>query len=1316
MGKLRLQLLGAFRLQSAVGEPMLLPTKKSKALLAYLALAAGHLRSRSSLASLLWDEAGEAQARESLRQTLSLLRKSLLPSYAQPIISEGDAIALDPSILYVDALEFAQFANATEPDAHAHAANLFSGELLEGFDLHAPEFDRWLSAARQGFHEKAVDLLSRLLAHYLALGNLERAASVATRLLTLDPLRESSHRALMELYSKQGRYAAALRQYQVCVDVLSRELNVEPEPGTTALYREIRAQRNAPREQASEIARSRPEIGDFGDAAHRPARQLERRQITILTCEIAGLDALAAEIEPEDLVSVATQCRRQCATVVERFGGHIERFSGDRFTALFGFPKADEHSAEQAVRAGLALTAEVRGPQTVPSGRVATRVGIATSPVVAGEFSEDKAEAALALIGEAPRIANLLQTVAPRRAVLIAGRTKDLVKDLFECTVLPEPVFTGSAEADSFWRVQGETRSATRFAALHRPDRSPFIGREAELEDLLDHWQKALGGEGRIAFITGEPGIGKSRLALELQKQLTQHSHAELYYQCSPFHADSALYPFIRELERASDFRRDDDAEERLDKLAALLAAYAPSAQDIAPLFAQLLSIPSDVRYPQLTLSPAQQRRKTLSALLDRVESFARRDPVLVVFEDGHWADASSLEVLDLLVDRIRSLPVLLLVTSRPGFEPAWGGLEHVKPVPLDKMADRHARTLIQHLSTQRNLPIRIVEQIVAKTDGIPLFLEELTHTVLEFEYPAEPPGADMSPSSGSDFAIPATLHDSLMARLDRLGEAKATAQTAAVIGREFSEELLRAVAGPSATSLGEDLAQLGSSGLIFEQVSASGRSFIFKHGLVRDVAYQSLLKGRRQQIHGAIANAIRETFPAMEQNHPELVARHLTEAGVVVPALGYWMKAGMHASSRSAYREAVAHLENGLTLVPALSSDADKQRWERRLLAVMGAAVMALKGYAATKGQHVFERAAELIDADCPADEKLRILCGLWNLRFHRGELAASLPLAEQILKLARETGLGIDLANCLMGQNLSAMGEFEAAHRHLREVVDCFRAGRRNPPVLFGVDESILALVYTTRVLWALGYPEQAAAAAQEAMAIARKGANSVSVAVALIGRMFMAVQYPHLENTEALIEEASAHADEHSLPLFQNWFAFFAAAIRLRQGRAAEALPQMQAAIAAADGRLSRQFRPFQLGCVAEASLRLGNADAALSLVDAAIQTAETTGEKQSEVGLHRIKAEILLAQERPLDATREFQRALSIARRQKARVEELRVALSMVKSKSEMIDADRARTTLARIYATFDEGLDLPEMSEARTALGRFGDLGSASALS
>ena len=1303
MGKLRLQLFGAFRLQSADGTPIQLPTKKSKALLAYLALAGEQLRSRSSLASLLWDEAGEPQARESLRQTLSLLRRTLLPSHAHPIVSEGDAIALDPGVLGVDALDFARLAETNEPDALAAAANLYGGELLEGFDLHAPEFDRWLWAVRQGFHEKAVDLLSRMLTHDLGAGNLDKAASTAARLLTLDPLRESSHRALMELYSKQGRYAAALRQYQICCEVLARELNVEPEPGTTALYREIRAQRNAQREPASEIGRPKPETAGAGDAAPPAARPLERRQITVLACEMPGLDALSARLEPEELVAVAAACRRQCAAVVERLGGCVQRFSGDRFTALFGFPKANEHSVEQAVRAGLALVTQLRGPQSLGPEAVAARVGIATSPVVAGEFSQDNAEAALALIGEAPRIANFLQTIAPSNVVLIAAPTKELVGDLFECVAMPEPLFAGALERGPFWQVLGEARSTTRFAATHGPEKSPFVGREAELDGLLELWRVAARGEGRIAFITGEPGIGKSRLALELQERLKALPHRALFYQCSPFHADSALYPFIRELERAADFHHADDAEAKLDKLAAMLAGDAPALPEIAPLFAQLLSVSVQGRQAPLTLSPAQQRRKTLGALLDRVESFARRQPVLVVFEDSHWADASSLEVLDLLADRIRTLPVLLLVTSRPGFEPAWGGLEHVRQMTLERMVDRHARTLVQHLSSGSGLPAGVIDAILAKTDGIPLFLEEMTEAVLDSERGAGAGDRKPARSIAPDFAIPATLQDSLLARLDRLGEAKATAQVAAVIGRDFSEELLRAAAGPSGERLDSDLELLVSSGLIREHASVSGRSFAFKHALLRDTAYQGLLKGRRQQLHGSIASAIREGFQAIEQNHPELVAHHFTEAGAIVPALGYWIKAGIHAMSRSAHREAIAHFERGLELVPAVDASGDRRRWERQLLAAMGPAVMAVEGYAAAKSQRVFEKACELIDDDCPAAERLRIICGLWNLRSQRGEQAGALPLAEEFLTLARSTDLGVELGNCMMGINLSSMGQFAQARAHLLDVVERFRLGTQTPAVIFGIDELILAHAYLARVLWSMGYPEQADVAADKARALSERGANSVSGALALVARLFLNAQNPEATGSDALIEEASAYAIEHELPPFQTWFAFFGAAIRLRLGQAAEALPVMQAAIADADSKLNLQFRPFQLGCVAKAYLQLGDPDRSLIAINHAIRTGEATREKQSEASLYRVKGEILFVLGRQLDAERAFQHGLTIARSQEARMEELRIALSMLRSTRDAVFADRAREALARVYATFTEGFGSYDLRAAKQAL-------------
>ena len=1278
---------------------MLLPTKKSKALLAYLALAPGQPRSRSLVASLFWDEAGETQARESLRQTLSLLRRTLLPAHAQPILSEGDAIALEPNVLAVDALEFERLAEAGEPDALANAANLYSGELLEGFDLDSPEFDRWLLAVRQGFREKMVNLLSRMLAHHLAVGNLERAASTATRLLTLDPLRESSHRALMELYSKQGRYAAALRQYQTCCEVLARELNIEPEPGTTALYREIRSQRNAPRESASKTEPMRR----GGENGITTAHALERRQITILTYELIGLDALSAELEPEALVAVASVCRRQWGAVIQRFGGHIERFASGRFTALFGFPKANEHSAEQAVRAGLALVMEAHGPETLPPGRLAARVGIATSQVVAGELSEERAEAALALIGEAPRIANLLQIIAPPNAILISRRTKDLVGDLFECSAVPAPSFAATTESGPFWQVLGETHDATRFTAMHRPEKSPFVGREAELDDLIALSRSVEHGEGHVAFITGEPGIGKSRLALEFQARLGTQPHGALFYQCSPFHTNSALYPFIRELERAANFQHSDNPEQKLGKLAALVSAYAPAKPDITRLVAQLMSIPAQESDAAPRFSPAQLRRKTLGALLDRVVSFAGREPLLVLFEDAHWADASSLEVLDLLVDRIRTRPVLLLITARPGFEPAWAGLEHVRQIALDRIIDQHARTLVQNMSPGWNLPMGLVDQIIVKTDGVPLFLEEMTQALLEADRAAGLGSGTKLLGGGPNLRIPATLHDSLMARLDHLGEAKATAQIAAVIGREFSQDLLRAVAGPSADRLDDDLELLGSSGLIFEQPSQSGRSFAFKHALVCDTAYQSLLKGRRQQLHGAIAGTIREAFPAVEKNHPELVAHHFTKAGLIAPALGYWAKAGMHALLRSANREAIAHLEHGLELVPALEAPADRRRWERQLLAVMGPAVMAVEGYAAAKSQRVFEKARELIDEECPPQEKLRIICGLWNLRSQQGQLTAALPLAEEFLVLAQKSNMGLELGNCMMGINLSAMGDFERAHRHLLDVLESFRLGTQAPAVIFGIDELILAHAYLARVLWSMGHPEQAAVAAAKGFSLTLQGASSVSTALAFVARLFLNAQNPEASGSEQLIEDAAAHAIEHELPPFQNWFAFFGAAIRLRQGHAAEALPVMQATIANADSKQNWLFRPFQLGCVAEALLQLGEADRALTAIDEAIHTGEMTGEKQSEANLYRVKGEILSALEHPVDAQRAFQTGLAVARQQKARTEELRVALSMVRLQQNPGDARDARAALAHVYATFDEGFDLQDLRAARATL-------------
>jgi DNA-binding SARP family transcriptional activator len=1304
MGKLRLQLLGAFRLKDASGDSVLFPTRKSKALLSYLALAGEQRHSRSVLANLLWTENSEKQARESLRQALTLLRKALHP--AHPIVSEGDAIAFDASLFDIDAVEFSRLAQGTDAKALTHAAELYGGELLEGLNLHTPEFERWLMATRQSYHEIAVELFSRLLADEISGGNFERATSVATRLLALDPLRESSHRALMELYGKQGRYTAALRQYQICAELLARELDVAPETATTTLYRQIRALRNAPRSPISEIGRPAPHQ-HAGQATSQTAPALEQRQITVLCGEISGLDTLAATLAPEELVEIAVEFRRRCAEIIKSLGGHIEQLAGNRFFALFGFPNAYEHSAEQAIRAGLAINAEWPALHGVSSAKLTARVGIATSSVIAVSVAEDAPGTALELIGTAPSAATFLQTIAPPNAILIAEETKKLVKGLFECAPFAASPVSGSAAAGGAWQVFGVLCSPTRFRALHRDDQPLFVGRDDEIEDLVLLWRKAKQHEGRIAFVTGEPGIGKSRLALEFQKQIAREPHAELLFQCSPIYSDSPLHPFIAEVERTAALHAIKDIGEKRQKLRAWLADRTSNAEGIEPLFAKLLSISSEVGAPAAAVGPQQLRRNMLAALLDHIESFARQYPLFIVFEDYQWADASSVELLDLLADRIRGLPVLLLVTSRPGLEPAWGGLPHVREVLLDRIGDGDARMLVQNVRLQHVLPASLIEQIVIRTDGNPLFVEEMTQATLERRVASGSENDDEAGEGKQDAPIPATLQDLLADRLDGLGEAKTIAQVAAVIGRNFSEQLLRNVIGATETRLGEQLERLVASGLVFEERSQSGRSFAFKHALVRDAAYQSLLKGRRQQLHATIANTICKAIPTLEKSNPELVARHLTEAGMIMPALGYWLKAGVRAFSSSANREAIAHLERGLELVPLIENLADRKRWERQLLAVIGPAVMAVEGYAAAKSQQVFEKAWALIDEGCPAAERLRITCGLWNLRSQQGELAAALPLAQEFRSLSQASNLGVELGNCMMGINLSAMGNFEPAHHHLMEVVESFRRGPQTPAIIFGVDEHVLAHCYLARVLWSLGYPEKAARIASEGFALSTQGASSVSVALAYIARLFLSAQNPEDTSSEQLIAAAMAHAIKYELPPFQNWFTFFAAAIRLRQGHAAEALPLMQACIANADARQNWLFRPFQLGCVAEAYLQLGDVDRALANIETALATADITGERQSEANLFRVKAKALAAAGRVADADDVFRAGIAVARRQKARMEELRLALTLVAAQQEARRAAHAGAVLANVYRTFSEGFHLPELRAARAVLERAG---------
>jgi predicted ATPase len=806
-------------------------------------------------------------------------------------------------------------------------------------------------------------------------------------------------------------------------------------------------------------------------------------------------------------------------------------------------------------------------------------------------------------------------------------------------------------------------------------------------------------------LISGEAGIGKSRLSAWVAEQSAQTPHTRLRYQCSPYHRDSALYPFAQQFERAAGIAAQDNSEAKLVKLEKVLSLATDRLGEVAPLIAAMLSIPTGTRYPPLNLSPAQQRRQTLFALLDQMEGLARKQPVLMLFEDAHWVDATSLEVLDLAIERMRKRPVLLLVTFRPEFEAPWKGLPDVADIALGRLERSQAESLISQVTGGRKLPPEVLAQIVAKTDGVPLFVEELTKNVLESGLLIEEADHYRLDGRLPPLAIPSTLKDSLMARLDRLAAVKEIAQVGAAIGREFSYPLLQAVVGRDEATLRASLAQLEESELVLRAGDPPAARYTFKHALVQDTAYESLLKSRRQILHQHIAEALRDKFPDVVEAEPELIAEHYTRAGLTEPAIVHWGKAGDLALRRSAFKEAIAHLGKAIEMTESVGAgEKEKADGKLKLQVSFGNALISARGYGAPETTAAFLRARESSAAGKDAPERFSVNYGVWVGSYLRGELPDMRAHAATFLT---DVGSQTDrpeagVAERVAGITHLAAGEYVEARFHLERALSLFNPERDSDQAFrFGHDSGLGAMVYLAHALWVLGEVDRACRLMEAARARMAKLTHVGSIAY---GHFHAAVfELMRGDFASAAVDGvATEHlAREHDLNLWRALGVFLKGWAAWRQGERDVGMAEMRRGSDLLDAQKAVIFDGMLKIALAQSEAESGDLARALATLDIAIASSERTGQRTHAAELHRVRGDILLAQNLadPAPAEAAFLTAIAIAQQQKARSFELRAALALVKLHHSTGRPTDAHDILGPALEGFTSTPEFPQITEA-----------------
>ncbi|MEM7581777.1 MAG: AAA family ATPase [Acidobacteriota bacterium] len=1054
----------------------------------------------------------------------------------------------------------------------------------------------------------------------------------------------------------------------------------------------------------------------------------ENRQLTVMFCDLVGSTALAELLDPESLRQVVMAYQEVASEVIDRFEGHVAQLLGDGLLVYFGYPRAHEDDPRRAVHAALGVVEAIaklnERQYSEEDFQLAVRVGIHTGQVVTGDVGAGGRWERLA-VGQTPNVAARLQGLAEANGIVMSATTQANVEGLFATDLLGPQTLKGVSKPIDVYRVLAESGVPERFQAAAQTGLPPLIGRRQELEQLQRAFDTARGGERQVVLLNGEAGFGKSRLVHELKLGLEAVGHRWLTCYCSPYHQNSPLHPVIEQAMRLFRIPPDATPEDKAAHLEHELARRELDLPEAFPLIAGLLSLPLLPAYSPSSDTPQRQRERTLDILRTIVHQQSANQPLVLVIENLQWADPSTLQFLESLLPQSNA-KLLILITCRPAYEPPWAAEgEHVE-IRIDRLSEEQIIEVVDHWTSGKTLPRPVLRQVIEKTDGVPLFVEELTKTILESGILVEKDGIYSLPGALPTFAIPSTLQDSLRARLDRLPPAiKEVAQIGSVIGRRFSYDLLDMISPQSSRNLESALADLVDAELLFQGGNLPTATYRFKHVMIQEATYSSLLKRQRQLYHRRIAQALEDHFLEVCETQPEVVAYHLTEAGQHDLGVDYWQQASQRSFMQGAVLEARAQIDSGLELLESLPEGAERDQRELALQAAKGAALSTLEGFAAPNVSRAYGRALEICQRGGDAPEQFWILWGLWRFHFVQANLDKALELAQTLLRLANpQRGPTTQIAAYFTaGATLYCRGELAVAHDYLGQAINLDSLDRtEHYAAQSGEDSGVASLIWDGWCLWLMGYPEQARKRRQQAQALARRIAHPFSITYSLIPfqSYYERELTSFLQDTETTLAQSLEQGFWFAIPgqLCLGWGrSMEAAAVHDANGdglseEGAEGLEVLRQGIAATMATGARLHRTQYLLMLAEAAASLGVFDEAERNLNETFTAIRESGERFFEAEAYRLQGEIkLLAgpadrEELQQFAERSYQQALEVAREQGARALQLRTAVSLARLRKLQQRGNEARDLLALLLAEHPEGTDSADLRDAHQLLDDF----------